>query len=133
MRSWLGNSQDGRGGGVGGGGTGGRGRDSWGYIRQGSMDFMSQITTALTLPRADMMSQHAALSGFFSDEPFFSRGEKLLWPLQREGVPSLKPGFFSQRAKLVDSLLKELHDGPHPFSLPLVSCAVDRCVQCAFN
>lgn len=84
---------------------------------------------------ANMMSQHAALSGFFSDEPFFSQG-KLLWPLRRESVPSLKQGFFSQRAKLVDSLLKELHDGPHPFSLPLpalMSCALDRYVQCAFD
>lgn len=81
---------------------------------------------------ASTMSQHAVLSGFFSDEPFFSGG-KLLWPLHREGVPSLKQGFFSQRAKLVDSLLKELHDGPHPFSLPLMSCALDRYVRCAFN
>lgn len=72
-----------------------------------------------------MMSQHAALSSFFSDEPFFSRG-KMLWPLHHEGVPSLKQGFFSQRAKMVDSLLKELHDGPHLFDLPLMSSAVDR-------
>eukprot|EP00066_Takifugu_rubripes_P009261 XP_003976048.2 PREDICTED: uncharacterized protein LOC101070846 [Takifugu rubripes] len=72
-----------------------------------------------------MMSQHAALSSFFSDEPFFSRG-KLLWPLHRESVPSLKQGFFSQRAKLVDSLLKELHGGPQLFNLPLMSSTLDR-------
>uniref|UniRef100_H3BY19 SHSP domain-containing protein n=1 Tax=Tetraodon nigroviridis TaxID=99883 RepID=H3BY19_TETNG len=64
------------------------------------------------------------MMSFFSDEPFFSRGE-LLWPLHRRGNPSLKQGFSSQRATLVDSLLEELHQGPRPFSLPLMS-ALDR-------
>lgn len=114
--------------------VGGRGRDSWGIYKAGehglnvpnnSFDSTQQRRKPSS---ADMMS----LSGFFSDEPFFSQG-KLLWPLHGEGGPSLKQGFFSQRAKLVDSLLKELHDGPHPFSLPLMSCALDRYEQCAFN
>lgn len=66
---------------------------------------------------ADVMSQHAALTSLFGDDPFFSQ-EKLLWPLRGEALTSLKQDFFSHRAKLVDGLLKELHDGPHLLKLP---------------
>nr|XP_046271702.1 uncharacterized protein LOC124073483 [Scatophagus argus] len=75
-----------------------------------------------------MMSQRAALSSLFSDDPFFSQ-ERLLWPLRRESLPSLQQDFFNQRAKLVDSLLRELHDGPHLLKLhqfPLVSSTLSR-------
>lgn len=74
------------------------------------------------------MSQHAALTGLFGDDPFFNQ-ERLLWPLRTEALASLKQGFFSQRAKLVDSLLRELHDGPHLLKLPqlpLVSSTLAR-------
>ncbi|XP_041634149.1 heat shock protein beta-9 [Cheilinus undulatus] len=59
-----------------------------------------------------MMSQHAALTSLFGDDPFFSQ-ERLLWPVRHEALPSLQQDFFDLRTKLADSLLKELHDGPH--------------------
>ncbi len=75
-----------------------------------------------------MMSQHAALTSLFGDDPFFS-GERLLWPLRNEVLHSLQHDFFSQRAKLADSLLKELHDGSRLLKLrqfPLISSTLAR-------
>ncbi|GAA6232676.1 uncharacterized protein LOC108898464 [Lates japonicus] len=70
-----------------------------------------------------MMSQHAALTSLFGNDPFFSQ-EQLLWPLQHGALSSLQQEFFDQRVKLADSLLTELHDG-HPLlrlsHLPLLS------------
>lgn len=77
-----------------------------------------------------MMSQHAALTSLFGDDPFFSQ-ERLLWPLRHEALSSLQQDFFNQRAKLADSLLKELHGGPHLLKLgqlPLISSTLARYV-----
>ncbi|KAM3863775.1 heat shock protein beta-9 [Diretmus argenteus] len=63
-----------------------------------------------------MMSQRPALTSLFGDDPFFSQ-ERLLWPLHREALSSLQQGFFNRRAKLANSLLRELHDGPHLLEL----------------
>ncbi|XP_040918906.1 heat shock protein beta-9 [Toxotes jaculatrix] len=69
------------------------------------------------------MSQHAALTSLFADDPFFSQ-ERLLWPLHQGALSSLQQDFFGLRAKLADSLLRDLHDG-HPVlrlsQLPLLS------------
>uniref|UniRef100_A0A3Q0SQD3 SHSP domain-containing protein n=1 Tax=Amphilophus citrinellus TaxID=61819 RepID=A0A3Q0SQD3_AMPCI len=62
------------------------------------------------------MSQHAALTSLFNDDPFFSQ-EQLLWPLNLGALSSLQRDFFNQRAKLADSLLRELHDGPQLLKL----------------
>ncbi|KAF3699596.1 Alpha-crystallin A chain [Channa argus] len=74
------------------------------------------------------MSQHAALTNLFGDDPFFSQ-ERLLWPLHHKALSSLQQDFFNRRAKLADSLLKELHDG-HPLvtlnQLPLISSTLTR-------
>lgn len=73
-----------------------------------------------------MMSQHA-LSRLFGDDPFFSP-DKLLWPLQNQ-ASSLQQNLFGRRAKLADSLLKELHDGPpllRLHQLPLGSSTLAR-------
>lgn len=78
-----------------------------------------------------MMSQHAALSSLFAEDPFFSQ-ERLLWPLRKEGLTALQQGFFGKRSQLVDSLLSELREGPQLLELPqfpLVSSALSRCVQ----
>lgn len=75
-----------------------------------------------------MMSQHAALTSLFGDDPFFSQ-ERLLWPLRHEALSSLQQEFFNQRAKLADSLLRDLHDGPHLLrlrQLPLISSTLAR-------
>lgn len=77
-----------------------------------------------------MMSQHAALTSLFGDDPFFSQ-ERLLWPLRHEALSSLQQDFFNQRAKLADSLLREL-DEPHLLKLrqlPLISSTLARYVQ----
>ncbi|XP_040012116.1 heat shock protein beta-9 [Xiphias gladius] len=70
-----------------------------------------------------MMSQHAALTSLFGNDPFFSQ-ERLLWPLHHESLTSLQQEFFNRRAKLADGLLRGLHDG-HPLlrlgRLPLLS------------
>ncbi|XP_026213978.1 heat shock protein beta-9 [Anabas testudineus] len=75
-----------------------------------------------------MMSQHAALSSLFADDPFFGQ-ERLLWPLHHKALSSLQQDFFNRRAKLTDSLLRELHDG-HPMlrlnQLPFVSSSLAR-------
>lgn len=74
-----------------------------------------------------MMSQHA-LASLFGDDPFFSQ-ERLLWPLRQEALSSLQQDFFNQRAKLADSLLRELHIGPHLLQLsqlPLISSTFAR-------
>lgn len=78
-----------------------------------------------------MMSQHAALSSLFGDDPFFNQG-RLLWPLRNEALASLQQDFFGHRAKLVDSLLRDLQDGSHLLKLPqlpLVSSTSARYVQ----
>ncbi|XP_031174388.1 heat shock protein beta-9 [Sander lucioperca] len=74
------------------------------------------------------MAQHAALSSLFGDDPFFSQAQ-LLWPLRHEALSSLQQDFFNQRTKLADSLLRELHDGPHLLKLnklPLISSTLAR-------
>ncbi|XP_054860876.1 heat shock protein beta-9 [Amphiprion ocellaris] len=75
-----------------------------------------------------MMSQHAALTSLFGDDPFFSQ-EQLLWPLRHDALSSLQQDFFSRRVKLADSLLRELHDGPQLLKLrplPLISSTLAR-------
>ncbi|XP_029293832.1 heat shock protein beta-9 [Cottoperca gobio] len=75
-----------------------------------------------------MMSQHAALNSLFGDDPFFSQ-ERLLWPMRQKALSSLQQGFFNQRTELADSLLRELHDGPHLLKfnqLPLISSTLAR-------
>uniref|UniRef100_A0A3Q3W9P8 SHSP domain-containing protein n=1 Tax=Mola mola TaxID=94237 RepID=A0A3Q3W9P8_MOLML len=74
------------------------------------------------------MSQHSTLTSLFGDDPFFSQG-KLLWPLRCEAVASMQQDFFSQRAKLVDSLLKDFHDRPNLLKLPLMSSTLTREAQ----
>uniref|UniRef100_A0AAQ6IDY1 SHSP domain-containing protein n=1 Tax=Anabas testudineus TaxID=64144 RepID=A0AAQ6IDY1_ANATE len=49
------------------------------------------------------MSQHAALSSLFADDPFFSQ-ERRLWPLHHKALSSLQQDFFNSRAKLTDLL-----------------------------
>lgn len=77
-----------------------------------------------------MMSQHA-LTSLFGDDPFFSQ-ERLLWPLNPRAISSLQQSFFNQRAKVADSLLRELHD-EHPLltlgRLPLLSSTLAGYVQ----
>ncbi|KAM4531741.1 heat shock protein beta-9 [Odontesthes bonariensis] len=63
-----------------------------------------------------MMSQYAALTSLFGDDPFLSQ-EQLLWPLRSEALSSLQQDFFNRRAKLADSLLRELHEGPQLLKL----------------
>ncbi|XP_075999391.1 heat shock protein beta-9 [Genypterus blacodes] len=63
-----------------------------------------------------MMAQRLALSSLFGEDPFFNQ-ERLLWPLHRGALTSLQQDFFNRRAKLADSLLTELHDGPHMLQL----------------
>ncbi|XP_060945310.1 heat shock protein beta-9 [Limanda limanda] len=69
------------------------------------------------------MSQRSALNSMFADDPFFSQ-DRLLWPLHNGALSSLQQDFFNRRAKLADSLLKELHTG-HPLlrlnKLPFLS------------
>lgn len=74
-----------------------------------------------------MMSHHA-LASLFGDDPFFSQ-ERLLWPLRHEALSSLQQDFFNQRAKLADSLLRELHIGPQLLQLsqlPLIPSTFAR-------
>ncbi|XP_042360512.1 heat shock protein beta-9 [Plectropomus leopardus] len=75
-----------------------------------------------------MMSQHAALTSLFGDDPFFSH-ERLLWPLRHEALSSLQQDFFNQRTKLANTLLKDLHIGPQLLQLsqlPLMSSTFAR-------
>uniref|UniRef100_A0A8C2Z0U5 SHSP domain-containing protein n=1 Tax=Cyclopterus lumpus TaxID=8103 RepID=A0A8C2Z0U5_CYCLU len=58
------------------------------------------------------MSQHAALSGLFGDDPFFSQ-DRLLWPLHHKALSSLQQDFFNKRTKVADSLLGGIPDRPH--------------------
>ncbi|CAJ1075386.1 heat shock protein beta-9 [Xyrichtys novacula] len=79
-----------------------------------------------------MMSQHSALTSLFGDDPFFSQ-ERLLWPLHREGLSSLQQDFFNRRTQLANSLLRELHDGPHLLGLcqlPFISNSLARRGSC---
>ncbi|XP_034395856.1 heat shock protein beta-9 [Cyclopterus lumpus] len=75
-----------------------------------------------------MMSQHAALSGLFGDDPFFSQ-DRLLWPLHHKALSSLQQDFFNKRTKVADSLLGGIPDRPHllKFSqFPLISSTLMR-------
>nr|XP_040047885.1 heat shock protein beta-9 [Gasterosteus aculeatus aculeatus] len=75
-----------------------------------------------------MMSQQAALTGLFGDDPFFSQ-EELLWPLRHEDLSSLQQDFFNQRTKVADNLLEGIHDRPHSLNFsqfPLVSSSLMR-------
>lgn len=77
------------------------------------------------------MSQHAALTSLFGDDPFFSH-ERVLWPLNIEALSSLQRDFFNRRAKLADSLLSQLYDGPQLLNfnqMPLMSNTLKRYVQ----
>ncbi|XP_005950002.1 heat shock protein beta-9 [Haplochromis burtoni] len=74
------------------------------------------------------MSQHAALTSLFGDDPFFSH-EQVLWPLNIEALSSLQRDFFNRRAKLADSLLSQLYDGPQLLNfnqMPLMSNTLKR-------
>ncbi|KAK5856850.1 hypothetical protein PBY51_008417 [Eleginops maclovinus] len=75
-----------------------------------------------------MMSQNASLNSLFGDDPFFS-SDRLLWPMRQAPLSSLQQDFFNQRTKLADSLLKELHDGPHLLKFnqfPLIPSPLNR-------
>ncbi|XP_068194072.1 heat shock protein beta-9 [Antennarius striatus] len=75
-----------------------------------------------------MMSQRTAFNSLFGDDPFFGQ-ERLLWPLRRDALASLQQDFFTQRSNLVNSLLREFHDGPHLLKLhrlPLVAPPLAR-------
>ncbi|XP_042249913.1 heat shock protein beta-9 [Thunnus maccoyii] len=75
-----------------------------------------------------MMSQHAALNSLFGNDPFFSQ-ERLLWPLHHESLSSLQQDFFNRRVTLANSLLRELHNGPHLLKLsplPFISSSFSR-------
>ncbi|KAM7372673.1 hypothetical protein PAMP_009825 [Pampus punctatissimus] len=75
-----------------------------------------------------MMSQRAALTSLFGDDPFFSQ-ERLLWPMHHESLTSLQQDFFNRRATLADSLLKELHhesDLLKLSQLPFISSTFSR-------
>ncbi|XP_067472106.1 heat shock protein beta-9 [Thunnus thynnus] len=75
-----------------------------------------------------MMSQHAALNSLFGNDPFFSQ-ERLLWPLHHESLSSLQQDFFNRRVTLANSLLRELHSGPHLLKLsplPFISSSFSR-------
>uniref|UniRef100_A0A3B3VHP3 Uncharacterized LOC106964420 n=1 Tax=Poecilia latipinna TaxID=48699 RepID=A0A3B3VHP3_9TELE len=63
-----------------------------------------------------MMSQYTALSSLLADDPFLSQ-EGILWPLRHEALSSLQQNFFSRRAGLAESLLRELHAGPQLLKL----------------
>lgn len=81
------------------------------------------------------MSQQAALTGLFGDDPFFSQ-EELLWPLRHEDLSSLQQDFFNQRTKVADNLLEGIHDRPHSLNFsqfPLVSSSLMRYVPCGFT
>ncbi|XP_058509879.1 heat shock protein beta-9 [Solea solea] len=70
-----------------------------------------------------MMSQRAAFTSLFADDPFFSQ-DRLLWPMNHGVLSSLQQDFFNRRSNLADSLLRELDD-EHPLlklsPLPLLS------------
>ncbi|XP_072224838.1 heat shock protein beta-9 [Leuresthes tenuis] len=75
-----------------------------------------------------MMSQYAALTSLFGNDPFLSQ-ERLLWPLRPETLSSLQQDFFNRRAKLADSLLRELHEGSQLLKLckfPIISSSLAR-------
>ncbi|XP_032442463.1 heat shock protein beta-9 [Xiphophorus hellerii] len=75
-----------------------------------------------------MMSQYAALSSLLADDPFLSQ-EGILWPLRHEALSSLQQNFFSRRAGLAESLLRELHAGPQLLKLaqfPVISSTLKR-------
>ncbi|KAM9394264.1 heat shock protein beta-9 [Pholidichthys leucotaenia] len=74
------------------------------------------------------MSQLAALTSLLGDEPFFHQ-ERLLWPLHLEALSSVQQDFFNRRAKLANSLLRELHNGSQSLKLsqlPFISTTLDR-------
>ncbi|XP_007575664.1 heat shock protein beta-9 [Poecilia formosa] len=75
-----------------------------------------------------MMSQYTALSSLLADDPFLSQ-EGILWPLRHEALSSLQQNFFSRRAGLAESLLRELHAGPQLLKLaqfPVISSTLKR-------
>ncbi|XP_027877856.1 uncharacterized protein LOC114147591 [Xiphophorus couchianus] len=75
-----------------------------------------------------MMTQYAALSSLLADDPFLSQ-EGILWPLRHEALSSLQQNFFSRRAGLAESLLRELHAGPQLLKLaqfPVISSTLKR-------
>ncbi|KAM4534669.1 heat shock protein beta-9 [Fundulus diaphanus] len=75
-----------------------------------------------------MMSQYTALSSLLANDPFLSQ-EGILWPLHHEALSSLQQNFFSRRAKMAESLLRELHDGPQLLKLaqfPVISSTLTR-------
>ncbi|KAF7198840.1 heat shock protein beta-9 [Nothobranchius furzeri] len=68
-----------------------------------------------------MASRFAALSNLFDVDSLLSQ-EQLLWPLHHEALSSVQKNFFNQRAKMAESLCRELFHGPqllsfNPFSV----------------
>ncbi|KAM6904725.1 heat shock protein beta-9 [Xenentodon cancila] len=75
-----------------------------------------------------MMSQYAALTGLFGDDPFLDQGQQL-WPLSQKALSSLQQDFFNRRVTLADSLLRELHTGSQLLRLsqfPVISSTLAR-------
>ncbi|XP_061567928.1 heat shock protein beta-9 [Cololabis saira] len=75
-----------------------------------------------------MMSQYAALTGLFGDDPFLDRGQQL-WPLSQKALSSLQQDFFNRRVTLADGLLRELHTGSPLLRLsqfPVISSTLAR-------
>lgn len=75
-----------------------------------------------------MMSQYRALSSLFADDPFLSQ-EGILWPQCHEAISSFQQNFFSRRAQLANSLLREFHHGPQLLRLaqfPVISSTLKR-------
>uniref|UniRef100_A0A3P9NNV7 SHSP domain-containing protein n=1 Tax=Poecilia reticulata TaxID=8081 RepID=A0A3P9NNV7_POERE len=54
------------------------------------------------------------------EDPLLSQ-EGILWPLRHEALSSLQQNFFSRRAGLAESLLRELHAGPQLLKLAQLS------------
>ncbi|MED6261463.1 hypothetical protein ATANTOWER_005564 [Ataeniobius toweri] len=75
-----------------------------------------------------MMSQFTALNSMFADDPFLSQQE-ILWPLRHVALSSLQQNFLNQRAKVAESLFRELHEGPQLLKLaqfPVISSTLKR-------
>ncbi|XP_008413281.1 heat shock protein beta-9 [Poecilia reticulata] len=76
-----------------------------------------------------MMSQYMALSNLLTEEDPLLSQEGILWPLRHEALSSLQQNFFSRRAGLAESLLRELHAGPQLLKLaqfPVISSTLKR-------
>ncbi|XP_047213619.1 uncharacterized protein LOC124863329 [Girardinichthys multiradiatus] len=75
-----------------------------------------------------MMSQFTALNSIFADDSFLSQQE-ILWPLRHVALSSLQQNLLNQRAKVAESLFRELHEGPQLLKLaqfPVISSTLKR-------